>query len=350
MRCPSLLFLSLRRLLPKGRIVIRVKSPTRVDLAGGTLDMWPLFNFVGGAKTINMAIDIWTEVTLEPSVQWIIESLDYQMRWEFTDFAVFFDALDPKLVLFQKTLLPFYQNFPQAFKRPFHLRTRSESPIGGGLGGSSSLMISLLQVMAKYCGYNFNSSHEIVSWAHNIECGILNTPTGTQDYYPAYSPGLNILTYSFRGIEQKVLKLQDTPFEKNFLLVNTGRSHHSGLNNFEVLKAAVGQDPVVLEALKEIKRIAIEFEGVIEERSWSKIPDLFQREYQSRLQLTPAFSSPEIERLAELSIKNGADAVKICGAGGGGCVLIWVDPSKRDAVIRACEKERFQCLPARPVS
>lgn len=330
--------------------MIKIKSPTRVDLAGGTLDMWPLYNFVGGAKTINIAIDIWTQAELtDRSDIWIIESLDYQKKWEFNHIEDFFAAMDPKLFLFQKALRPFYTKYPDKMKKCFHLQTRSESPIGGGLGGSSSLMISILKAFAQWTGHSFKSNHEIVHWAHNIESEILNTPTGTQDYYPAVSGGLNILSYQFSGIEQQTLDIQDTPFEKYFLLVNTGRSHHSGLNNFEVLKSAVEQDSKVLNALKEIAQISREFEVVVKEKNWNLIPALFQREFQARIQLTPAFSSPEIERLADISIHNGADAVKICGAGGGGCVLVWVDPSKRESVVQACEKEKFQCLPTRPV-
>ena len=46
---------------------IEIKSPTRVDLAGGTLDLWPLNQFVQGATTLNVAIDVWTRATLEPA-------------------------------------------------------------------------------------------------------------------------------------------------------------------------------------------------------------------------------------------------------------------------------------------
>lgn len=190
----------------------------------------------------------------------------------------------------------------------------------------------------------------MVHWAHNIEASILNTPTGTQDYYPAVTGGLNFIDYKISGISQSVIDPMETPFAENFLLVNTGKSHHSGLNNFEVLKSAVQQDSQVISALYDIKKISDEMFEVIQNKTWQKLPDLFQREYQSRLQLTPAFSSLEIEKLSDISLKNGAEAVKICGAGGGGCVLVWVQNQYRQKVIAACEKEKFQCLSAKPVS
>lgn len=59
-----------------------------------------------------------------------------------------------------------------------------------------------------------------------MEAQILNTPTGTQDYYPAFSGGLNILDYSVTGIQQKVVPINSTPLKDYFLLVYTGKAHH----------------------------------------------------------------------------------------------------------------------------
>ncbi len=332
--------------------MIVIKSPTRVDLSGGTLDLWPLYNFVSSARTINLAIDIWTTAQLfkstDRTVQ--IESLDYKKKWNFQTIIDFLDALDPQLNLFQNVIRPFVTLYPEILNQGFILITKSESPIGGGLGGSSSLVISMLKAFAQLTGHVFISTNEIVDWAHNIEASVLNTPTGTQDYFPAVTGGLSFIDYKITGITQTVIDPVNTPFTENFLLVNTGKSHHSGLNNFEVLKSAVQQEHRVISALHEIKKISDEMYDVIWAKNWQKLPDLFQREFQSRIQLTPAFSSPEIERLSDISLKNGAEAVKICGAGGGGCVLVWVQNQYRQKVIDACEKEKFQCLPAKPVS
>lgn len=324
---------------------IHIKSPTRVDLAGGTLDMWPLFNFVGGATTINLAIDIWTEALLTTTTKSTITiiSQDLNQHWEFADLKTFSLALDPKIFFFQKIIEKF------DIKSGFTLKTSSESPIGGGLGGSSSLIISIMKAFAQWNSIEMNTN-DLVQWAHNIEAEILRTPTGTQDYYPAITSGVNFIDYSARGIKQTAQSVKGTPLEDHFLLVYTGRSHHSGLNNFEVLKSAVEGDLKVLSALRKIKDISDEFKTVFYQKNWSQLPSLFRQEYDARLELTPAFSSPEIEKLAKISIAAGALAVKICGAGGGGCVLIWVPPEHREKVVQVCQNEKFQCLSARPVN
>jgi D-glycero-alpha-D-manno-heptose-7-phosphate kinase len=328
-------------------VKIHIQSPTRVDLAGGTLDLWPLYLLVGGhATTVNVAIDIYTHATLETleGGKIILESKDLNLVKEYRNLQEALQDPDPRMILLQTQL---------RFWRPhdgFHLTTKSDSPVGGGLGGSSSLTISLMKAFGKFCGRNFKNNHDIVHVAHNLEAEILNTPTGTQDYYPAVSGGLNILKYDHHGISQEVLEVESSPLAKHFLLVYTGKAHHSGLNNFEVMKGAISKDVRTMKALHDIKDIALKTEKVVRAGSWDQLPELFRAEYDARVRLAPAFSSPEIEKLNELSLQNGAQAVKICGAGGGGCVLVWTPENKKEGVASACQKAGFQVLATRPVN
>lgn len=324
---------------------IVAQSPTRVDLAGGTLDLWPLYNFVGGASTVNIAIDIRTTAEITPfedgRIELVSDDLGFQKGFSSLDECLRDD--DTKLSLL-KAQLQYWRP-----KQGFCLQTRSESPVGGGLGGSSSLTISLLKAFNQFCRGSLENIHEMVEVAHNIEAQVLNTPTGTQDYYPAATGGINILNYSANGIEQRVLDAETSELARNFMLVYTGKAHHSGLNNFEVLTKAVHRDPQTMKALWDLKRISEETAQVVLQGKWSDLPGLFRQEYKARVALAPAFSSPEIDKLAEVSLQAGAAAVKICGAGGGGCVLVWTEPSARERVQAACQGAGFQVLAAKPV-
>lgn len=325
---------------------IIVKSPTRVDLAGGTLDLWPLYLFIHGASTVNVAIDVFTTVELTPheDATVILESVDLQLRKTYKNLTEALADPDPKMILLQ-TQLRYWM--PQ---KGFTLKTSSDSPVGGGLGGSSSLTIGLMKAFAKFCEKPFRDVHQMVQSAHNIEAEILNTPTGTQDYYPAASGGLNILRYGYEGIQQEVLNVTQTPLAEKFMLIYTGKAHHSGLNNFEVMKDAVKKDPATIQALQDLKTIAIETEQAVRTGKWQDLGPLFKREFEARVRLAPEFSSPEIMRLAELSLQNGAEAVKICGAGGGGCVLVWCPSVNKQGVADACQKAGFQVMGAKPVN
>lgn len=323
---------------------IITKSPTRVDLAGGTLDLWPLYAILGGAKTINVAVDIFSHCELEfrktPEVTIVSDDLLKQFQFPKTRDVLL--NTDRDLALYQ-VVIEYFK--PQS---GFYLKTRSESPIGGGLGGSSSLLMSMLKAFSKATGKKFRDVHHMVDVAHHMEAKVLSTPTGKQDYYPAVSGGVSLLDFNWDGISQKVVNPKNTQLEKNFLLVYTGKSHHSGLNNFSVLTQVAGRNAQVLEALIEVKNVAKEMESVISQNQWINVDQLFLREYQARIQLAPEFSSPEIETLRKLADVLGAH-VKICGAGGGGCVMIWCAPEARDSLELACKNSGFVCLPAKPV-
>lgn len=324
---------------------IDIQSPTRVDLAGGTLDLWPLYNFIGGAPTINVAIDIMTRAQIEelPGTQIELISHDLNLERKFRNIDECLKDSDKKLHLLQVQL---------SYWRPtkgFRLTTSSQSPVGGGLGGSSSLTISLLKAFEKFCGRPFASTYERVQVAHNIEAEVLNTPTGTQDYFPADTGGINILNFSFDKTVQEILDFKSTPLDTHFMLVYTGKAHHSGINNFEVMQLAVKKDPQTIQSLKDLKVVAEETVKAVRAQAWGKLPELFNQEFKARVRLCPAFSSPEIEKLQQLTLNAGAEAVKICGAGGGGCVLVWVPLQNREKVAQACQSAGFQVLNAKPV-
>lgn len=325
---------------------ISVSSPTRVDLAGGTLDLWPLYLFIGGASTVNVAIDVMTKAEIEemPDQSITLISHDLALKKTFKNLAEALSDNDPHLCLLQ-TQLRYWKP-----EKGFILRTSSQSPVGGGLGGSSSLTISLMKAFAEFCDRPFKDVHQMVHVAHNIEAEILNTPTGTQDYYPAASGGINVLEYSYNGIKQEILDVEGTPLQDYFMLVYTGKAHHSGLNNFEVMKDSVTKDVGTLQALKDLKVIAQDMEKTIRAKNWTLLGELFRKEFEARVRLAPEFSSPEIEKLAEVSLQNGAEAVKICGAGGGGCVLVWCSPDKQKGVATACQEAGFKVMSAKPVA
>jgi D-glycero-alpha-D-manno-heptose-7-phosphate kinase len=308
--------------------MIRVTSPTRVDLAGGTLDLWPLHAFLGSCYTINVAINIDTEVILEPleGTRISLKSLDFQESREFSHLQELLEDQDPRWALL-KNVISFFKP-----SQGFILTTKSGSPVGGGLGGSSSLVISLIKAFKQwteqYCDY---TPYQWVEIAHNIEARVLRTPTGTQDYYPALVGGLNCLGYSDRGVSLTQYDLESfrLPAQYQYFLVDTGRSHHSGLNNFDVLSRFVRGEESVIQALRGLQLLSYRLKEEIKKSpstvSWFSF---FQQEYDLRVQLSPSFSSPEIESLFGLvkTYREGEKpsvTIKILGAGGGGCVLVW---------------------------
>ncbi len=323
---------------------VEVRSPTRIDLAGGTLDLWPLYAFLGKSVTVNIAINIYTTVKLQRRLDSKIEyvSSDLKLHKSYDSLEEVLHDADPGL-----KWLRVHLNYWRP-KSGLTLTTSSESPIGGGIGGSSSLTVGLIQAFLKFENLR-KSESEIITLASNLEAQALNTPTGTQDYYPALLGGLNMITYEMSQVYCETLEFPTTLFEKCALLVYSGHSHHSGLNNWQVLQSMVQGDLKVQGALEEIRTISFELAHSIQHNEWSQLGDLFSREYDARIQLSKAILSPEIEKLSEIALNAGAQSVKICGAGGGGCILVWSPPDRKEEVKIQCEKAGFLVLKAKPV-
>lgn len=321
---------------------IQVKSPTRVDLAGGTLDFWPLYLFLENPVTINVAIDIFTSVELRElkGSKIELESVDLGIRKEYRDLREALSDPEPAFELVRAHL---------KFWRPekgFFLKTNSDSPVGGGLGGSSSLCISLLKAFMAWLERP-HDPYETVRIASHLEAQVLKKPTGTQDYFPALFGGLNYITYGVGGPRVEVNRIDRELFDDRFLLVYTGQQHHSGINNWQVIKGWLDGDTHTREVFAQLADVAFDMKDAIIERRIDDLPELFRREYEARTKICEGFSSPEIRRLAELASRVGA-VPKICGAGGGGCVLIWCPDRQVQKARDLIASEGFSVLSAKP--
>jgi D-glycero-alpha-D-manno-heptose-7-phosphate kinase len=318
------------------------KAPTRVDLAGGTLDLWPFYALLGECWTINFAIDVYSQVSLDvlDGKTVSLHSEDLGCKREYQSLESCLERSADELSLLKQ---------PLGYFRPevgLRLQTKSFSPVGAGLGGSSSLMMCMLKTFSKAFERSLSVS-EMVELAHNLEARVLKTPTGTQDYYPPALGGLLALKYTDVGCEYT--KLNNSLIEDKFFLVYTGKPHHSGLNNWQIFKALIDEDLNTWKCLEQLRRISDDMYQALSQNSSGAITDLLRQEYEWRVKLSPVFTCSEIERLEKTAMTAGAEAVKICGAGGGGCVMIWCGQEKRERVKEQCRKDGFQVLDAKLV-
>ena len=121
-------------------MIIESKAPTRVDLAGGTLDIWPLYLFHPGAVTVNAAISLYASCTIETHAagnnRIKLVSRDIKREESFASFKALVKAKRYKLPLLAE-ILKFFQP-PGGFT----LTTDSEAPAGAGIGGSSAMAVA----------------------------------------------------------------------------------------------------------------------------------------------------------------------------------------------------------------
>ena len=311
----------------------------RFDLAGGTLDLWPIWAMLDKACTVNVSISLFTECDITPSANSKIEivSEDFKKTWNFENLASLLDSADKDLLFYQAHIKHWMP------KAGFRMTTRSESPMGGGLGGSSSLSVSVYKAFAQWLGVQ-EDIHQMVRACSNIEAFILKTPTGTQDYYGAASQGLNIIDFDFSGAKLQTLQSHRQVMADKLMIVYTGKSHHSGINNWQVLKKYIDGDAETRQALESLQQTAFEMRKACVAGDWQQIPKLFAKEFEARLLLADSFVSPEILKLKKLADEHGAEGFKICGAGGGGCVGLWLKAGTHSALKKAVESNGFRIL------
>jgi D-glycero-alpha-D-manno-heptose-7-phosphate kinase len=318
------------------------KAPCRVDLAGGTVDIWPLYLFHPGAVTVNVAVDIQTTCRIVPlrSAEIRLSSLDTGREDRFADFAALAAARRPRHAL-AAHLVRFFQP-----RSGLLLETNSDAPAGAGISGSSALMIATAAALARHVGCRLGRER-IREIAQNVEAQLIGVPTGCQDYYPALYGGISALHLAPDGIHREEIALPAAEIEPRAVLAYTGAPRQSGINNWEVFKAHIDGSRRVRSNFERIVAIAQSMAAALRARQWGEVERLLDEEWKLRKSNAPGISTPLIDRLIRLARRNGGRAAKVCGAGGGGCVFFLVEPDARERVAQALAKAGGEVLPFR---
>ena len=324
---------------PPGTIVAH--APCRVDLAGGTLDLWPLYLFHPGAVTVNFAVNVLTrcKVTRLTDDKIRLKSMDTKVEEEFRNFEELCSA--------RKFKHPLAAHLARFFAPDggFEIETNSESPAGAGISGSSALMIATTAALARYTGKKLDRE-QIRIIAQNVEAQLIKVPTGCQDYYPALYGGVSAIHLDPDGIHHAAVRVAPEELDRRFVLVYTGAPRKSGINNWEVFKAHINGDKKIFHNFERIGEIARAMHHALSMADWKQVAKLLREEWKLRKTNAPRISTPMIEKLVSVALRQGALAAKVCGAGGGGCVVFLTEPENREHISAALRSYGGQVLPA----
>ena len=315
-------------------MIIESSAPTRVDLAGGTIDIWPLYLFHPGASTVNFALSLRARVRIETRADQriILESLDRGVSLETTVDRLDELASDEKLELLSKVV---------HFFRPetgFHLVAHSEAPAGAGISGSSALAIALIGGLNRLVGNRYDS-RKFITLAANLETTVIKVPAGFQDYYPAFYGSTSCVHFRADGIEREHLLIDESEIERRFVICYTGEPRHSGINNWDIFKRHLDGDRELFAIFEKIRDAAVQMRAALLAGDWNAVAETMRAAYPNRKRLAPGITTPQMDLLVEKALANGAEAAKICGAGGGGCIAFLCDPKRKPDVERALAAE-----------
>ena len=302
-------------------------APTRIDLAGGTLDIWPLYLFHEGALTLNAAISLRARAEIEERRDGRVEirSIDADR----TISAARWSDLDGAGDLPLLALLARHYRLDNAT-----LTTRGESPAGAGIAGSSALTIAVAAALAKWTTGSVEPER-LMQVAMNVECQAIRVPTGVQDYRPALYGGIAAIELQPEGIRRVALGVDPSELERRIVLAYTGAPRNSGTNNWDITKRHVDGDPHTFDCFERIRDTAVAMRQALEGGHWDQVGRQIETEWENRKRLAPGVTTATIDGLIERAKRAGATAAKVCGAGGGGCLFCYGPPDVRPAVAAA---------------
>jgi D-glycero-alpha-D-manno-heptose-7-phosphate kinase len=319
---------------------IVAQAPCRADLAGGTIDLWPLYLFHPGAMTLNFAVNILTTCRITP-----LKGRGIHLRSLDTGREESFESFD-EVNTRKKFKLPIAGRLLQFFapKEGALIETDSESPAGAGISGSSALMIATTAALARFTNRHLTLEQMRVI-AQNVEAQIIEVPTGCQDYYPALYGGVSAIRLDADGIHREAIPITPEEIESRFVLAYTGAPRKSGINNWEVFKSHINGDKRVFRNFERITAIAISMHQALVAAQWDDVGRLLREEWKLRRSNAPGITTPLIDKLISVAGKHGGRAAKVCGAGGGGCLIFLVEKGAASRVATAIGDAGARVLP-----
>jgi D-glycero-alpha-D-manno-heptose-7-phosphate kinase len=326
---------------------ISATVPTRIDLAGGTLDVYPLYLFEGGGLTVNAAISVFGHVTVEgrPDARIHICSEDAGVEETFAGLSELQAQMGGPLDLVKKALR-FYR--PQ---QGLNITLRSEAPRGSGLGASSALLMALSSGLNEIEALGLDKDR-IIDLGANIEAQVIDIPTGKQDYFPPLFGGVCSIWFDVDGHRLERLDEEGDLIDRlneRLILTFTNINRFSGVTNWAMLKRYIEKEGDTVAHMRRIKKVAQAMRQSLVAGRLDEFAHLLALEWENRKALAEGVTTPEIDAMIAAAEAAGARASKLCGAGGGGCMITYAEPENRAAVKDALVEGGATLIPFRIV-
>ncbi|MBC7661678.1 MAG: hypothetical protein H7249_18430 [Chitinophagaceae bacterium] len=315
-------------------MAIIARSPTRVDLAGGTLDIAPLTRILQHKTTVNFGITLDAQVSVSArGDSYHIKSVDQNLELS----GSWADIINTnRLPLFSKLLNCFWHKSLPALD----IEVKAKSPAGAGLGGSSCLAIAFASALIRARNEIGLPIHltdgELVQTVQDVETGVINVPTGCQDYWGGLRGGINLISYPLGGTTVETLRGADIFALKDMLILcYSGVSRASGKNNWAIFNKAFEGDKETLSILNEMGLIATNLASAVREGAWKDVFKMSEAEWNLRVKLWSDIETTETRAITAAARGAGAMFSRICGAGGGGVMAVFAEPSAHAKVRQA---------------
>ena len=314
----------------------------RVDLVGGTLDLVPINLILAPAYTLNLATGLKAKVRIEESNSGAltIVSKDYEATRTF-NIDELWESDDYQELSFVVQIIRLFNP-----KEGLKVTLESGAPAGSGLGGSSAMGVTLYKGLCKYFARPYDP-RKTIKTVNAVEGRILDRGVaGYQDYFPALYGGILALLGTEEEIELTQLygpKLKEF-LERRIVLVFSGISRNSGINNWQVYKDFFDREGTSRQGLSEIAQISLEFYSALTAKRYEEALELIVKEGELRTKLAKEIVPDPLSKLVENAPKS-LMGIKMCGAGGGGCFIAIAQEGGLQEVRDFFHSHQMTCLP-----
>ena len=326
-------------------MIIRARAPLRLGLAGGGTDVSPYCDEFGGL-VLNATIDKYAYTVIEPGAEpgrLRFVAADKCDSWEGPAEGAL--PLDGRLDLHKGVYNRIVREFNDGRALPLTMTTHTDAPPGSGLGSSSTLVVAMVKAFVEWLNLPLGE-YDIARLAYEIERIDVGLSGGRQDQYAATFGGFNFM--EFHPGERVVvnpLRIKNwivSELEASLLLYFGGVSRHSAQIIDEQAANVKRKDSSAVEAMHAMKAEAIAMKESLLKGDFDSLVASVDAGWQAKKRMAKSISNPLIEETYELARQAGVRAGKISGAGGGGVMMLFVDPVRRMDVIRALESTRGQ--------
>ncbi|MEM0465189.1 MAG: sugar phosphate nucleotidyltransferase [Candidatus Pacearchaeota archaeon] len=313
--------------------VIRGRSPLRISFAGGGTDLPEFFEKFGGV-VVNCTIDKYIYGTL-------IKRADSKI--------IINSDIAPEIIIDSKNELRYDGKYDLIkaiinILKPdfgFELYLYNDVPPGRGLGSSASLAVLVVKLITTIQGLSYDD-YKIAEIAHKAETQELKIKGGWQDQYASVTGGFSFMEFDNDKTIIYPLRLKEeviNDLNHYLLLCYVGKTHFSGEHQESLGKSCEESETDVINSLKELKKIAIEIKNSLLTNNLENIGRLLHISWENKKKCGKRITNPNIDKLYNIAIENGAYGGKLLGAGGGGYLLIFHSPKKRNQLVNALSKE-----------
>ena len=299
-------------------------APFRISFAGGGSDIAFFYRKRRGA-VLSTSIDKYIYISIHPYFDSSRTLLKYSRNELVSDLS------EIKHPVFREVLKELW---PEG---GLEAVSTADIPSGTGLGSSSSFTVALLHAVYAYRG-TFCGKEKLASRACEIEVVRLGEPIGKQDQYAAAYGGLNFIEFNpdeSVAVTPLILPRETlVRLENNLLLFYTGEQRSTG-EILEDQRKNVATSVEKFENLSRLADLAYEMRDLLIDGDLQGFARTMSRGWLLKRSLSGRISDQRIDGYYKSALENGALGGKLLGAGGGGFLLFYCEPTKQEPLRKS---------------